>query len=69
MAKFATISLMTLTEARRVLGTTVIDMSDDDIRLLIKQVDILTDIVAAKATGSTIKSYIDNYDNEAHNDE
>lgn len=69
MVKFATSSLITLSEARRVLGTTAKDMSDDAIKLIIKQVDILTDIVVAHANGSTIKSYIDNLDDEAHNDE
>lgn len=58
---------MTLSEARRVLGTTAKDMSDDAIRLLIKQVDILTDIVVAHTNGSTIKSHIVNLDGEAHN--
>jgi len=69
MANFTTSTLITLSEARRLLGTTAKDMSDDAIRLLIKQVDILTDIVVAHANGSTIKSYIDNLDDEAHNDE
>lgn len=68
MVNSITSSVVTLSEARRVLGTTAKDMSDDAIRILIKQVDILTDIVAAHTNGSTIKSYIDNLDNEAHTD-
>lgn len=69
MANYVDSSLMTLTEARRVLGITAKDMSDDDIKLLIKQVDVLTDIVVVHTNGSTIKSYIDNLGNEAHTDE
>lgn len=60
---------MTLTEARRALGTDAKDMSDDAIKLLIKQVDILTDIVVAHTNGSTIKSYIANLGDEEHNDD
>jgi hypothetical protein len=69
MANYPTSSLITPSEARKVLGITAKDMSDDAIRLLIKQVDILTDIVVAHANGSTIKSYIDNLDDEAHTDD
>lgn len=68
MAKYTTDSVLTLSEARRVLGTTAQDMSDEAIKLLIKQVDILTDIVATHASGSIIKSYIANSNDEAHND-
>lgn len=60
-------TLMTLSEARRVLGTTAKGMTDDAIMLLIKQADILTDIVVAHTNGSIIKSSIDNSDGEAHN--
>ena len=68
MANFTISTLMTVSEAKKVLGTTAKDMSDDAIRLLIKQVDTLTDIVVAHTNGSTIKSYIANLDDEAHND-
>lgn len=68
MVNYANGSVITLSDVRKVLGTTAKDMSDDAIRLLIKQVDILTDIVVAHTNGSTIKSHIANSDDEAHND-
>ena len=69
MVNYATSPVMTLTDARRALGTDAKDMSDDAIRLLIKQVDILTDIVVAHTNGSIIKSYIANSGDEEHNDD
>lgn len=68
MINSAASSTITLSEVRRVLGITATDMPDDAVKLLIKQVDILTDIVVAHTSGSTIKSYIANLDDEAHND-
>ena len=63
----ATKPLMTPTEARRVLGTTSKGMSDEAIRRLIGQVDVLTDIVVAHAQDSIFKSCIDVSKKEEHN--
>lgn len=68
MGKYATKLSLTPSEARIVLGTTAKDMSDEAIRLLINQVDVLTDIVAAHSYGSIINSCIANSRNEPHND-
>lgn len=50
---------LTLTEAKKVLGTTTKGLSDDAIRRLVAQVDILTDVVIAQYKDSKVDSSID----------
>jgi hypothetical protein len=66
MVNYTSNPSMTLAEAKKVLGTTSIGMSDDAIMRLIAQVDVLTDIVVAHSYGSIIQSHIDNIDDEEH---
>jgi len=62
-------SVSTIAEARKILGTTAKGLSDDALKRLIVQIEILTDIVVARARDSIIKSCIDNTVDEAHTDE
>jgi hypothetical protein len=55
--------------ARKELGTLSIGMSDDELRSIIEQVDILTDIVVAHANDSNIQSSIDILNDEVHTDD
>ena len=61
--------LMTIAEAKTILGTTAKGLSDDFILRLLTQVDILTDTVVAHVKDSIIKSPVENADDEVHNDE
>jgi hypothetical protein len=60
---------MTLTEAKKLLGTTAKELSDDALRRLIANVEILTDIVVVHARDSIIKSHIDITSDEVHTNE
>ena len=57
---------ITLTEAKKVLGTTVKGLSDSAILRLVAQMDVLTDIVVAHIGDSIIKSSIENSCNKSH---
>ena len=61
-----TLSQRTLTEAKKVLGTTAKGLSDEAILLLVAKVDILTDIVVSHARDSKIQSAIDNSNDTSH---
>ena len=50
---------ITLTEAKKVLGTTAKGLSDDAIMNLVAQADVLTDIIIAHISDSKIQSSID----------
>jgi len=65
---YALKSSLAVTEARRVLGTTATDMSDDAIMTIIAQVDALTDIVIAHIHDSKLQSSIDVLADGIHND-
>ena len=62
-------SQITVTEAKKVLGTTAKGLSDDAIQRLITQVDVLTDIVVSHVNDSKIQSSIDISDSELHTNE
>lgn len=59
---------LSLTEARRTLGTTATGLSDSDIKRIISQVDSLTDMFIAYMHDSKIQSSIDILGSEIHND-
>ncbi len=59
---------ITLTEAKKVLGTTAKGLSDETIMRLVAQVDVLTDIVVAHINDSKYQSSIDNSGNAPHTD-
>lgn len=59
---------ITLTEAKKVLGTTAKGLSDGAIMSIVKQVDVLTDIVVAHISGSKIQPSIDISNNTSHTD-
>lgn len=61
--------LITVTEAKKVLGTTAKGLSDDAIMRLVTQVDVLTDIVVAHANDSKIQASIDISDDRPHTDD
>lgn len=69
VASFIAIPSVTLAEAKKILGTIAKDMSDDSIRAVIANVEILTDIVVAHAHDSIIKSSIDIFDDGVHTDD
>ena len=62
-------SLITVTEAKKVLGTTAKGLSDEAIKRLVAQVDVLTDIVVAHANDSKIQTSIDIPDDRLHTDD
>ncbi len=62
-------SRITLTEAKKILGTTAKGLSDDAIKRLVTQVDLLTDVVIAHASDSKIQTDIDILQGKLHNDE
>jgi hypothetical protein len=57
---------LTLTEAKKVLGTTAKGLSDEAIMRIVAQVDVLTDIVVAHANDSKIQTSIDISDVRIH---
>lgn len=57
---------ITLTEAKKVLGTTAMGMSDDAIMRLVAQVEVLTDIVIVHVQDSKIQSAIDISNSSPH---
>ncbi len=61
--------LITLTEAKKVLGTTAKGLSDEAIKRLVAQVDVLTDIVVAHANGSKFQTSIDIPGDRLHTDD
>lgn len=61
-------SPLAVSEARKLLGTTATEMSDDAIMKIVAQVDALTDIVITYIHDSKIQSSIDVLDNGIHND-
>lgn len=52
-------SLLTVKKARKILGTSAKGLSDDAIRKLVYQVDILTDVVIDQYKDSKVDSSID----------
>lgn len=52
-------STISINEARKILGTTAKGLSDEAIRKIINQVEILTDIVIAHISDSNLHSSID----------
>jgi len=59
---------ISIQEARAILGTTAKGLSDEAIKRLVAQVEILTDIVVAHASGSKIHRSIDIPKRRRHTD-
>ena len=57
---------VTVEEARRILGTTAQELADDDIKRLISQIDLLTDIVVSNFDGSKIHTSIEKYNHKSN---
>ena len=52
-------STIIVSEARKILGTTAKGLSDETIRKIVNQVEVLTDIVIAHISDSNLHSSID----------
>lgn len=61
-------SLITLNQAKRILGTNSKKYSDDELKRLIDQVESLTEVVIAIVDGSKIKRGIDILPDNVHTD-
>ena len=59
--------LPTIAEVRSIIGTASKGMSDESIKKLIAQVDILTDVVLVCTSGSKNHSSIDILNHKPHN--
>ena len=59
-------SLITVKEARRILGTSYIELSDSIILKILKDMGALTDIVITHVNDSKIQSSIDNSNHKLH---
>ena len=57
---------ISVTEARKILGTTATGLSDETIEHLVAQVDVLTDIIVAHVSDSKIESSIDISNGKSH---
>lgn len=60
--------VVSVKEARKILGTTAKGLSDDAIMRLVTQVDVLTDIVVAHVNDSKIQTSIDISQGKLHTD-